>query len=85
MDISADDLRRLLGTSEADDPVLILIEGRLEIVPAAELTSAEYRGALRVASRGEIIERTGGGESLSERELDDEAQALTTAVRNLGG
>lgn len=35
MDISADDVRRLLGIGEADDPVLILIEGRLEIVPAA--------------------------------------------------
>lgn len=85
MDISADDVRRLLGSSEADDPVLVLIEGRLEIVPAAELTSGKYRGALRVASRDEIIERTGGGEAASDRELDDQARALNTAVRNLGG
>jgi hypothetical protein len=50
MDISAEDVRRLLGTSEPGDPVLILIEGRLEIVPAAELTSAKPAAANRCRS-----------------------------------
>ncbi|MGV0904924.1 hypothetical protein [Mycobacterium novum] len=81
--ISADHVRRLLAADEGD-AVLVLIEGRLEIVPAEKLTSATYRGALRVASRDEIIERTGGGGPVSERDLEEQAEALDTAVRNLG-
>ncbi|MGV0749513.1 hypothetical protein [Mycolicibacter heraklionensis] len=83
MDISADDVRRLLTAGETDTE-LVLIEGRIEIVPAAELASAAYRGALRVASRDEIVQRIGGRESVSARELEEQAEALNTAVRNLG-
>ncbi|MGB3893125.1 hypothetical protein [Mycolicibacter sinensis] len=57
MDISTEDVRRLLGTSETDDPVLILIEGRLEIVPAAELTSAKPAAANRCRSGNSTTRR----------------------------
>ncbi|OBH18335.1 hypothetical protein [Mycolicibacter sinensis] len=84
MDICADDVRRLLAAREPDT-VLVLIEGRVEAVTAAELDSPAYRGALRIASRDELIERTDGRQSVSERELEEQAEALNTAVRNLGG
>lgn len=83
MTIAADDVRRLLGAGDTD-AVLVLIEGRTEIIPAEELTSPAYRGALRVASRDEVIAWTGTAE-LSDRELEEQAENLDVAVRNLGG
>ncbi len=83
MTVSVDDVRRLLS---ADDPkaLLVLLEGRTEVVSPDQLDSADYRGALRVAAAEEIIERTGGTD-LSERELAEQAENLDAAVRNLGG
>ena len=52
-------------------------------MPPAELESPPYHGALQVASRQEIVERT-GGVNVSERELSEPAQNLNAAVRNLG-
>lgn len=43
----------------------------------------EYRGALRVATRQDVVQRA-GGEELSDRELAEQAEDLDTAVRNLG-
>ena len=83
MSIAADDVRRLLSAGDAD-AVLVLIEGRTEIIPAEELTSPAYRGALRVASRDEVIARTGTVD-LSDHELAEQAESLDVAVRNLGG
>lgn len=83
MKISVDDVQRLLDASD-DEVVLVVMDRRTEVVPAAELRSAEYRGARRVASRQEVVERA-GGTKLSERQLAAEAQKLDAAVRNLGG
>jgi hypothetical protein len=83
MTIAAEDVRRLLDAGDTD-AVLVLIEGHTEIVPAEELTSPPYRGALRVASRAEIIARTGTAD-LSDHELEEQAENLDVAVRNLGG
>jgi hypothetical protein len=83
MTIAADDVRRLLGADETD-AVLVLVEGHTDIIPAEELTSPAYRGALRVASRDEIIARTGKAD-LSDHELAEQAESLDVAVRNLGG
>jgi hypothetical protein len=83
MTVSADDVRRLLA-SRAPDAVLVLIEGRTEVVTSAELGSPEYRGALQLATRDEVVRRAGGME-LSDRELSEQAEDLDTAVRNLGG
>ena len=81
--ITADDVRRLLAAGDPD-AVLVLIEGRTEVVPAADLDTDPYRGALRVASREELMARAGGAE-LSERELAEHAANLDAAVTNLGG
>jgi NADH dehydrogenase len=82
MTISADHVRRLLDTD--GDAVLVLIEGRAEVVTAGQLGSSEYQGALEIISRDELVKRTGGTE-LGDRELDEQAAALNTAVDELGG
>ena len=82
MTISPDDVRRLL---DADgDATLVVIEGRAEVVDADQLGSDEYRGALEVTTRDELVKQTGGAE-LSDRELAEQADNLNVAVDDLGG
>ena len=83
MTVGAEDVRRLLACSEPD-AALVLIEGRVEVAAPDELNSADYRGALQVATREEVVQRA-GGEELSDRELAEQAEELDSAVRNLGG
>ncbi|OBI83325.1 hypothetical protein [Mycobacterium sp. E740] len=80
--ISADDVRGLLRSDEKD-AVLVVIEGRAEVIGAGKLASADYRGALEVVSRDDLVRRI--GESPSEREVDEQAAQLDTAVSELGG
>lgn len=82
MTIGADDVRRLLASQE--DAALVVVEGRAAVVTPEELNSAEYRGALQIATRQELAQRIGRTE-LSDRELAEQAEDLDTAVRNLGG
>lgn len=82
MTVGADDVRRLLDTD--GEVVLVLIEGRTEVVTVEQLGSERYRGALEIVSRDELLNRTGGA-SLDERGLEEQAAALTTAVDELGG
>ncbi|AFS14453.1 FAD-dependent pyridine nucleotide-disulfide oxidoreductase protein [Mycobacterium intracellulare subsp. yongonense 05-1390] len=83
MTIGADDVRRLLASHE-QDAALVVVEGRAAVVTPEDLNSAEYRGALQVATRQELVQRIGRAE-LSDRELAEQAEDLDTAVRNLGG
>lgn len=83
MTVSTEDVRALLSSKQSD-AVLVLIEGRTEVVTPAELDSAEYRGALQIATRDQLIARTGGSE-LSNHELAEQAEELDSALRNLGG
>ena len=80
--VHAEDVRRLLAAEEPD-ATLVAIEGRIEVVTPAQLDSPDYRGALQIATRDDVVQRTGGAE-LSERELAEQAEGLDTAVRNLG-
>jgi hypothetical protein len=80
--ITTDDVRRLLD-AEQKDAVLVLIEGRIEVIGAGQLASESYRGAMEVVSREELAERV--GESPSEHELAEQAATLDTAVSELGG
>ncbi len=80
--ITADDVRRLLGSET--DAVLVLVEGRIDVVAPGDLETETYRGALQVITRDELVERA-GGEQLSDRELSEQAAALDTAVSELGG
>lgn len=82
MMVSADDVRGLLAAGA--DAVLVLIEGRTVTVSPADLESPQYRGALQIVTRDELVERVGGAE-LSERELVALAADLDTAVSELGG
>jgi hypothetical protein len=81
MTVTADDVRNLLACDA--DAALVAIEGRIEVVTAAELESADYRGALQIATRQDVVQRAGGAR-LSDRELAEQAEDLDTAVRNLG-
>jgi len=81
--IGAEDVRRLLASPDAD-AALVVLEGRAAVVAPADLDSDEYRGALQVATRQELVQRVGHAE-LSDRELVEQAEELDTAVRNLGG
>lgn len=83
MTIGADDVRQLLASQDAD-AALVVVEGRAAVVAPADLNSDEYRGALQVATRQELVQRVGHAE-LSDRELAEQAEELDTAVRNLGG
>jgi hypothetical protein len=80
--VNAEDVRRLLAAQEPD-AALVAIEGRIEVVTPAQLDSADYRGALQIATRDDVLQQTGAAE-LSDRELAEQAEDLDTAVRNLG-
>ncbi len=82
MTISAEDVRQLLETD--GEAVLVLIEGRTEVVTDGQLGSERYQGALEIISRHELLKRTGGA-SLDDRGLEEQAAALNTAVDELGG
>lgn len=73
------DLRRLLD-SDLRDPVLVLAEGRPEVVASAD----RERSGLEIVSRAELIRRTGRS-TFTDAELEQEATQLSTAVDHLGG
>jgi hypothetical protein len=79
--ITAENVRQLLASET--DAVLILFEGRIHVVDPAALDTDEYRGALQVITRDELIEQA-GGEQLSDRELVEQAAVLDMAVAELG-
>ncbi|GFG55830.1 hypothetical protein CQY20_29285 [Mycolicibacterium agri] len=83
MAIAAADVRRLLD-DERGDAVLVFIEGRAEVISQAEADDEDYRGALQVVSREDLIKRLGGDEP-SDRELDEQAAILDSTVSELGG
>jgi hypothetical protein len=82
MTISTDDVRRLFRSDEADS-VLVLVEGRTEVIGAGQLDSDEYRGALEVISRDDLVSRI--GDDPSDHELAEQAALLDSAVNELGG
>lgn len=83
MTVKGSDLRRLL-TSSVPDPTLVLLEGRLEIVQVDDLDDDAHRGALLLVSRQELLAR-GVREDSSDRELEEQAAAISTAVAEMGG
>jgi hypothetical protein len=83
MTISTGDVRELLET-EAPEAVLVLVEGRTAVIGAGQLASEQYRGALEVISRDDLIKRLGGTEP-SGHELTEQAAILDSAVSEMGG
>ncbi|CAJ1506053.1 hypothetical protein [[Mycobacterium] burgundiense] len=82
MTISPTDVRRLLAAPDTD-ALLVLIEGRTEVIPAAALDSDEFRGALTVTSRTELIDRVGSADP-TEHEVSEQAASLDAEIANLG-
>ena len=82
MMISSDDVEKLLEAGPS--AVLVLIEGRAEVIGSDELDTDEYLGALEVISRVTLLERTGGIE-LTDHELEEQAAVLDAEVSELGG
>ncbi|CAM3314620.1 hypothetical protein KIPE111705_01600 [Kibdelosporangium persicum] len=81
MTVREEDVQRLLD-AEVDNAVMVLLEGRVQVVAAADLDSPQYRGALRVASREDIAKRHG---PLGEHELKEVAAQLDMEIAELGG
>ena len=65
--------------------LVVLIEGRAEVITPKALDDDAFRGAMEVISRAALLERTGGATDLAEAELSMQAAALDTAVTELGG
>lgn len=79
--ISPDDLRRLMGATEKD-AVLVLVEGRIDVIGAGQLASPDYRGALEVIARDDLAKRL--GEAPSEHDFAEQAGVLDAAISDLG-
>ncbi|HEX8868445.1 MAG TPA: hypothetical protein VF821_22495 [Lentzea sp.] len=79
MPVPVDDLKRLLQ-SDRPDAALVLVEGRYVVADSEESAS----GAFTVVTRDELVERL-GGRPITDRDLDEAAAALSSAVDNLGG
>jgi hypothetical protein len=82
MTISTDDVRALLAADEAD-AVLVLVEGRTEVIGAGQLASEPYRGALEVITREDLAKRL--GDAPSEHDVAEQAALLDAAINEMGG
>lgn len=82
MMISSDTVKNLLEAGP--DAVMVLIEGRAEVIGTDDLDTDGYRGALEVISRKALLDRTGGAD-LTEHELAEQAATLDATVSELGG
>jgi hypothetical protein len=82
MTISTDDVRRTLAADEAD-AVLVLVEGRTEVIGAGQLASEPYRGALEVITREDLAKRL--GDAPSDHDVAEQAALLDAAVNEMGG
>jgi hypothetical protein len=79
--ITADDLRRLLA-SEQNNATMVLVEGRIDVIGAGQLASPDYRGALEVVSREDLVKRL--GEAPSDHDVAEQAGVLEAAISDLG-
>lgn len=83
MRITAQDLQELLD-SDVVEPNLVLQEGGMRVVAAAELESGRDPGVLQVVSRDQLVRQL-GGQDVTDRALQEMAARLDTEVSNLGG
>ncbi|MGZ8713259.1 MAG: hypothetical protein ACXWZX_08575, partial [Mycobacterium sp.] len=60
----------------------VLVEGRIDVIGAGQLASTEYRGALEVVSREDLVKRL--GEAPSEHGVAEQAGVLDAAISELG-
>lgn len=81
--ITEEHVRDLLRPRD-DEPVLVVVRGRARVIPASELDTGEFRGALEVASAKDLERRIGTG-SPSDQDITTLAGVLNTTVAELGG
>lgn len=67
------------------DAVLVMLEGRAQVIGAGELDDDAHRGALQVISRTDFLQRVGDATSLSDDEVATQAAILDAEVSELGG
>ena len=79
--ITADDLQRLLA-AEQKNATMVLVEGRIDVIGAGQLASPDYRGALEVVSREDLVKRL--GEAPSDHDVAEQAGVLDAAISDLG-
>ncbi|MFC3893121.1 hypothetical protein ACFOWZ_16730 [Lentzea rhizosphaerae] len=83
MPVPVDDLKLLLQSTRPE-ATLVLVAGSYVVAGSAELATKALRGALPVVTREELLERVGGW-PVTDRDLDEAAATLSSAVDNLGG
>lgn len=81
--ISADDVRQLLQHKDAD-AVLVVVEGRAAVIGQSDTDTPQYRGALQVITRDDLLQRIGAVD-LSDRVFEEQAAILDATVAELGG
>ena len=79
--ITPDDLQRLLA-AEQKNATMVMVEGRIDVIGAGQLASPEYRGAIEVVSREDLVKRL--GEAPSEHDVAEQAGVLDAAISELG-
>lgn len=78
--ITSDHVRSLLTR---EDGYLVLVEGRVDVVDAAQLGSDAFRGAIEVIARDDLAKRL--GDDPTDDQVGQLAGSLTVAVQQTGG
>ncbi len=78
--ITPDHVRSLLGREAGS---IVLVEGRVDVVDAAQLDSDAFRGAIEVISRDDLGKRV--GDDPTDDQVEQLAGSLTVAVQQIGG
>ena len=77
------DVRQLVDSHDPDCS-LVLYRGRTALVTADHLAADRYPGALEIVTRREALDMLGRDDP-AEREIDELAASLDTAVSEMGG
>ncbi|MBT2394955.1 hypothetical protein [Streptomyces sp. ISL-100] len=80
--ITEEHVRDLLRP-RADEPTLVVVRGRAQVIPATELDRGDYRGAIEVVSAKELVRRI-GTRTPSDQDITALASTLNTTVAELG-
>jgi len=83
MIVGRSDVRQLLESHDPDCS-LVLYRGRTSLVTAQDLAADRYPGALQIVTRREALGMLGHDDP-TEREIDELAATLDTAMSEMGG
>ncbi|HUQ62047.1 hypothetical protein [Lentzea sp.] len=83
MPIPVEDLKQLLQSTRPE-ATLVHIVGSYVVAGRDELATDAMRGAVTVVTKDELLERVGGW-PVTDRELEEAAAMLSSAVDNRGG